>query len=77
MSRKRGRALKPEDKYGDYGFKCVFNMIDLYSGYTWQGAAKKQNGENAAAFVEKVIDSIEERFGRLCTTAVVYYWKEP
>ena len=39
-------------------------MIDLYSGYSWQGAAKAQNGENAAAFVEKVIDSIEERFGR-------------
>eukprot|EP01047_Picozoa_sp_COSAG01_P038361 COSAG01_NODE_3109_length_6574_cov_52.415907_4_plen_509_part_00 len=60
----KAQVNKPEDKYGDYGFKCVFNMIDLYSGYTWQGAAKKQNGENAAAFVEKVIDSIEERFGR-------------
>eukprot|EP01047_Picozoa_sp_COSAG01_P039042 COSAG01_NODE_3203_length_6426_cov_12.431484_5_plen_140_part_01 len=39
-------------------------QYDLYSGYTWQRAAKAQNGENAAAFVEKVIDSIEERFGR-------------
>eukprot|EP01047_Picozoa_sp_COSAG01_P028987 COSAG01_NODE_1969_length_8767_cov_72.274689_2_plen_508_part_00 len=60
----KAQVNKPEDKYGDYGFRYVFNMVDLYSGYSWQGAAKTQNGENAAAFVELVIDSIEERFGR-------------
>ena len=58
----KGGVNKAEDKYGDYGMKVVFNMIDLYSGYTWQGAAKSDTGENAAAFVERVIDSIEERW---------------
>ena len=54
---------KPEDKYGDYGYTAVFNMIDVYSGYSWQGAAKADTGINAAAFVETVIDAIEERWG--------------
>ena len=58
----KGGVNKAEDRYGDYGMKVVFNMIDLYSGYTWQGAAKADTGENAAAFVERVIDSIEERW---------------
>ena len=37
-------------------------MIDLYSGYSWQGGAKADTGINAAALVEAVIDAIEERW---------------
>ena len=45
------------------------SQADIYTGYSWQGASKKQDGESAAAFVELVIQSIEDRFGRFpaCT----------
>jgi hypothetical protein len=55
---------RDKDKdYSDYGMKLVFNMIDVYSGYSWQGAARKETGAAAVEFVTRVVGSIKERWG--------------
>jgi hypothetical protein len=50
--------------FADHGYTKVLNMIDIYSGYTWQMAAKKDTGKNAVEFVERVLGAIEERWDR-------------
>ena len=50
--------------FADHGYTKVINMVDIYSGYTWQMAAKKDTGKNAVEFVELVLGAIEERWDR-------------
>jgi hypothetical protein len=52
-----------EKSYADYGFKYVFNMVDVYSGYSWQMAAKTEAATHAVEFVERVLGAIKERWG--------------
>ena len=36
-----------EKSYADYGYKYIFNMVDVYSGYSWQMAAKTEEDKHA------------------------------
>eukprot|EP01047_Picozoa_sp_COSAG01_P057754 COSAG01_NODE_6715_length_3531_cov_4.251166_4_plen_276_part_01 len=45
-------------------------MVDVYSGYTWQMAAKNDTARNAVEFVERVLGSIEERWDRAGVTTL-------
>jgi hypothetical protein len=49
--------------YADYGFKYVFNMVDVYSSYSWQMVAKTEAATHAVEFVERVLGAIKERWG--------------
>jgi hypothetical protein len=53
-----------DKSYADFGYSKVFNMIDTYSGFTWQMAAKNDTARNAVEFVERVLGAIEERWDR-------------
>eukprot|EP01049_Picozoa_sp_SAG25_P001861 SAG25_NODE_89_length_16305_cov_24.431630_1_plen_263_part_10 len=59
--------------YADYGFNTVLNMIDVYSGYSWQMAAKGDTGNAAAEFVQRVLESIQERWNYTGATG----WRVP
>eukprot|EP01047_Picozoa_sp_COSAG01_P018079 COSAG01_NODE_973_length_12368_cov_12.435732_5_plen_53_part_00 len=37
--------------FADHGYTKVFNMVDIYSGYTWQMAAKKRGGGGGGAIL--------------------------
>jgi hypothetical protein len=38
-------------------------MVDVYSGYSWQMAAKTEEAAEAVEFVERVLGAIKERRG--------------
>jgi hypothetical protein len=59
-----------DKSYADSGFSKIFNMVDVYSGYTWQMAAKNDTARNAVEFVERVLGSIEERWDRAGVTTL-------